>query len=281
MTRKLLAIILTVSMLLCMLSSCASPQKSTTISVQVDSQNLDIVVEETEKRRSASTTYEGVPMKCEHWLDTDEYWLYLEEEPIKLKVNTLDNEVIEVFTVDEWKESKDDVIGQFVLTTSLMVPGFITAAKILIGISIGVVVTQTIYLSANALGNVIGGIRYNTNTYYRYRQVDISAADAIRFGRLSKYNTCYNAYLSGNTVMIGQEITEWQAINRMKNGYDIFATSAYVAGRVANAAATYKGVFNSGSSHSAHRDGEYPHYHAFGRRWYKNRNHSPHAWYPF
>ena len=141
--------------------------------------------------------------------------------------------------------------------------------------------TATICVSANALGNVIGGIKNNTKTYYRYREYDATAADAIRFGRMKKYNTCYKAYLSGNTVMIGQEITEWEAIMRMTNGYDIFATSAYVAGRVANSAATYKGVFNSGEPHAAHRDGEYPHYHAFGRRWYKNRAHSPHAWYPF
>lgn len=282
MSRKLLAILLAVSLLLCMLSGCTSKQNATTtISVEVEDTDLDIVVEETEKKKTASTTYEGVPMKCEHLFDTDEYWLYLEEKPIKLKVNTLDDGTIEVFTTSEWKEVNDEVVGQFVLTASMMVPGFITAAKLLIGITIGVTVTKTICLSANALGNVIGGIRSNSNTYHRYRQVDITAADAIRFGKASKYNTCYVAYLSGNTVMIGQEITEWQAINRMKNGYDIFATSAYVAGRVANAAATYKGVFNSGEAHAAHRDGEYPHYHAFGRRWYKNVNHSPHAWYPF
>ena len=157
MSRKLLAILLAVSLLLCMLSGCTGKQNATTtMSVKVEDTDLDIVVEETEKKKTASTTYEGVPMKCEHLLDTDEYWLYLEEKPIKLTVNTLDDGTIEVFTTSEWKEVNNEVVGQFVLTASMVVPGFITAAKLLIGITIGVTVTKTICLSANALGNVIG-----------------------------------------------------------------------------------------------------------------------------
>ena len=247
--------------------------------LQID--GYDISLEESREKRTASTTVEGVAMKCEYLIDTNEYWLYLDDEPIKLRVNTLENGNVEVFTSEEWTEKNDEVIGQFVLTLSFAVPALIAAAKALVCAVACVAVTATICVSADALGNVIGGIKNNTKTYYRYREYDVTAADAIRFGRMKKINTCYKAYLSGNTVMIGQEITEWEAIMRMTNGYDIFATSAYVAGRVANSAATYRGVFNSGEAHAAHRDGEYPHYHAFGRRWYKNRAHSPHAWYPF
>lgn len=279
MARKFLVIILTICMVFCMFSGFESTNNST---IEMDVDGYDISIEETPVKRVASTIVEGVPMKCEHIFDTDEYCLYLQEDPIQLKVNALENGTIEVFTTEEWDESQEDkVIGQAVLTLSLAAPAAISAAKALICAAAGLAITKCISVSADALGNVIGGIRYNTTTYYRYRYVSISAADAIRFGRMNRYNTCYIAYLSGNTVMIGSEISEWQAINRMKNGYDIFGTSAYVAGRVANAAATYRGVFYSGEPHDGHRDGQYPHYHAFGRRWYKDRTHSPHAWYPF
>lgn len=278
MTRKFIALLLVISLLFCMFPGCAK-ENSTITEMQID--GYDISLEENREKRTASTIVEGIAMKCEYLIDTNEYWLYLDDEPIKLRVNTLENGDVEVFASEEWTESSDEVIGQFALTLSFAVPALIAAAKALVCAVACVAATATICVSANALGNVIGGIKNNTKTYYRYREYDATAADAIRFGRMKKYNTCYKAYLSGNTVMIGQEITEWEAIMRMTNGYDIFATSAYVAGRVANSAATYKGVFNSGEAHAAHRDGEYPHYHAFGRRWYKNRAHSPHAWYPF
>lgn len=278
MTRKFIALLLVISLLFCMFPGCAK-ENSTITEMQID--GYDISLEENREKRTASTIVEGIAMKCEYLIDTNEYWLYLDDEPIKLRVNTLENGDVEVFASEEWTESSNEVIGQFALTLSFAVPALIAAAKALVCAVACVAATATICVSANALGNVIGGIKNNTKTYYRYREYDATAADAIRFGRMKKYNTCYKAYLSGNTVMIGQEITEWEAIMRMTNGYDIFATSAYVAGRVANSAATYKGVFNSGEAHAAHRDGEYPHYHAFGRRWYKNRAHSPHAWYPF
>lgn len=278
MTRKFIALLLVISLLFCMFPGCAK-ENSTITEMQID--GYDISLEENREKRTASTTVEGIAMKCEYLIDTNEYWLYLDDEPIKLRVNTLENGDVEVFASEEWTESSDEVIGQFALTLSFAVPALIAAAKALVCAVACVAATATICVSANALGNVIGGIKNNTKTYYRYREYDATAADAIRFGRMKKYNTCYKAYLSGNTVMIGQEITEWEAVMRMTNGYDIFATSAYVAGRVANSAATYRGVFNSGEAHAAHRDGEYPHYHAFGRRWYKNRAHSPHAWYPF
>ena len=282
MKRKLLAILLTVSMLFCMLSGCASKQKTTTVmSVRVENTDLDIVVEETETRKTASTTYEGVPMKCEHLFDTDEYWLYLEEEPIKLKVNTLDNGTIEVFTTNEWNEANDEVVGQFVLTASLMVPGFIAAAKTLIGITIGVVVTKYICFSANALGNVIGGIRSSSSTYYRYRHVDITAADAIRFGRMTRYNTYYIAYLSGNTVMIGREINQWTAVYRLKNGYDVFATNDYSAFRATYQAAVWTGKGGIIKHTYETSDGYYPHYHPVGRKWVNNPMSYPQCWYPF
>ena len=278
MTRKFIALLLVISLLFCMFPGCAK-ENSTITEMQID--GYDISLEENREKRTASTIVEGIAMKCEYLIDTNEYWLYLDDEPIILRVNTLENGDVEVFASEEWTESSNEVIGQFALTLSFAVPALIAAAKALVCAVACVAATATICVSANALGNVIGGIKNNTKTYYRYREYDATAADAIRFGRMKKYNTCYKAYLSGNTVMIGQEITEWEAIMRMTNGYDIFATSAYVAGRVANSAATYKGVFNSGEAHAAHRDGEYPHYHAFGRRWYKNRAHSPHAWYPF
>lgn len=278
MTRKFIAFLLVISLLFCMAPGCAKID-STITEMQID--GYDISLEETREKRTASTIVEGIAMKCEYLLDTNEYWLYLEEEPIKLKVNTLKNGDVEVFTADEWTGTTNEVLGQFALTLSLAVPAFIAAAKALVCAVACVAVTASVCVSANALGNVIGGIRNSTKTYYRYREYDIAAADAIRLGKMRKYNTCYKAYLSGDTVMVGQEISEWEAINRMKNGYDIFATSAYVAGRVANSAATYRGAFYSGEPHSNVAEGKYPHYHAFGRKWYKNRIFAPHAWYPY
>ena len=141
--------------------------------------------------------------------------------------------------------------------------------------------TENVAASADAIGTVISGVRYNTSTYSRYRTIDVDAATAIRFGRMNKYNAYYEAYLKGNTVMISRQISQYQAVWRMETGRDVFATSAYAAGWVATQAATVNGVFASGNPHSSHKDGGYPHYHAYGRRWVNNSLHSPHAWYPY
>ena len=281
MTRKLIALLLVVSMLFCMFSSCASKQE-TVKTTNVEVSGFDITVSESSTKREASTTVEGVPLKCERIYDTNEYWLYLNEEPIQLDIVAYEDR-IEVCLLEERVDVdyEDKVVGQYVLTLSLATPAFISAAKALICTLCGVAATATVSITADALGNVIGGVRYNKSSYYAYRTVDITAADAIRMGRMRKYNAYYEAYLEGNTVWISKEINEWTAIRRLERGYDVFATSAFAAGWVAMQASTIKSRFYAGEPHSADAEGKYPHYHAYGRKWINDSRFAPHAWYPF
>lgn len=280
MARKLVALALVVSMIFCMFAGCSSTQeKGTTKTVQMSDLNISVV--ETESKREASTTVEGVLLKCEHYFETDEYWLYLEEEPIHLNVSTLDDR-IEVYMADEAvADYEEGVVGQLVLTLSLATPTFIAAAKALLAIAAGYTATTAVCVSADALGTVIGGIRSNSKVYTRLRTIDVSAADAIRFGRMRKTNTYYEAYLSGNTVMVSREISRWEATMRLQQGYDVFASSEFAAIYVCLAATTNNNRGKGLIHHTTDNEGYYPHYHPLGRHWYKNYNSAPHCWYPY
>lgn len=280
MTRKLVALLLVVSMVFCMFSGCASTQEIvTTTTVEVD--GYDITVKESNTKREATTTVEGVPITCEHTLDSDEYWLHLSDVSYELDVQILEDG-IEVKFKDEVTNVyyEDVVVGQS-LTLAFAVPSFIEAGKWLIALAAGYTTIQGIAISADALGDTIRAVRNSSSTYRKARTIDIDAATAIRFGKMNKYNAYYEAYLKGNTVFISKQITQYQAVWRLENGRDVFATSAYAAGWVATKAATVRGVFASGNPHSSHADGGYPHYHAYGRRWVNNSLHSPHDWYPY
>lgn len=276
MTRKLISLALVVSMLVCAFTGLVS-NKAVTTTITVDGYN--VTIQETEDTRTTCTTVEGIPMKCERNLSTDEYWLYINENsPIQLEVEQLDDAHIAITEVNNMFSSNIEVVGQFVLTLSLAVPTFIAAAKILICTAASVTLTASICISADAIGNVIGGIRSNTFTYYRYRLVDIDAATAIRTGKVRKYNTYYEAYLCNNKVFIGQEISRWGAVSRLECGYDVFATSAFAARFACMQASTRKGT---PTNHQSSGEGYYPHYHPLGRRWVNNRNYAPHCWYPY
>lgn len=278
MTRKLIALFLVVSMVFCMFSGCASTQEIvTTTTVEVD--GYDITVKESNTEREATSTVEGVPITCEHIFETQEYWLYINEEPIKLGVTILEDglEVCLASEID-MNSLEESVVAQSALVASIAVPSFMELAKYLIAISVLGYAADNVAVSADALGDVISGIRYNTKTYYRYRTIDISAADAIRFGKMNKSNAYYEAYLKGNTVFISRQINKTNAVWRLKNGYDVFATSDYAAFSATYQAAVWTG--NGGIIKHTYSPEQYPHYHPVGRKWVNNPSSYPHCWYP-
>lgn len=280
MTRKLVSFMLVVSMMFCIFTFGVNSKAIATTTIHAD--GYDVIVTETANHRTSSTVVDGIPMQCKRNLETDEYWLYINEnDPIQLQVETLNDNVIAISEIGKGNEiANHEVVGQYVLTLSLAVPAFIEAAKVLICTAACVTLTKTIIISANSIGNVIGGIRSSTNTYNRYRAVDIDAATAIRYGVRNQYNTYYEAYLRNNTVYIGIEISQWGAISRLERGYDVFATSAFAACYACTRAAI-PGARGTTIHHTDSREGYYPHYHALGRRWVNNRNYAPHCWYPY
>ena len=277
MARKLVALFLVVSMICCMFAGCASKQEYTTTKT-FEADGYDITIKETENKRETTTTVEGIPIICEHMLDSDEYWLHLSDVSYELDVQVVEDCIEVKFKDDVASDDYENVVVGQSMTLAIAVPSFIEAAKWLIATAAGYYTIQGLVISADALGTTIRGVRNNSNTYRVARSIDIDAATAIRFGRMRKYNTYYVAKLSGNTVMIGQEISEWAAVSRLERGYDVFATSAFAAGWVAMKASV---GYNIGTPHSAHEEGGYPHYHALGRKWINNKLHSPHAWYPY
>lgn len=179
MTRKLVALFLVASMLFCMFTGCVSKQETIT-TVEVD--GYDITVKETKNKREASATVEGVSLSCEHIFDTQEYWMYINEEPIELEVTVLEDG-IEVYLADEMDTDNLDelVIPQAVLTLSIATPSFITLAKYLFSIVAIGYATDKIVASADSIGTVIRGVRSDTKTYKKYRTIDMSVADALPF----------------------------------------------------------------------------------------------------
>lgn len=200
-------------------------------------------------------------------------------EPIELGVTILEDG-LEVYLSSEIEKNnlEENVVAQTALALSIAAPSFIEAAKYLLAISILGYYTENIAASADAIGTVISGVRYNTSTYSRYRTIDVDAATAIRFGRMNKYNAYYEAYLKGNTVMISRQISQYQAVWRLETGRDVFATSAFAASYACLQASTTRGTL---PNHTDNREGYYPHYHPLGRRWINNSNYAPHCWYPY
>ena len=136
MARKLVALLLVVSMAFCMFAGCANiPEIVTTTTVEVD--GYDIIVKETNTKREASTTVEGIPITCENIFDTQECWLYISEEPIELAVTILEDG-LEVYLASELTEDnlEERVVAQSALVLSIATPSLINAAKYLIAISI-------------------------------------------------------------------------------------------------------------------------------------------------
>lgn len=291
MIRKFVAVLLAVTMIICMLASCASTKEQKNTEVETteftttteDGTELNVVVTQTSVKREAFTTVEGIPMKCEHFFNDNETWLYFNDQD-PMQINVVQNEEkIEVFWLNNGSSTdiEETVVGQYVLTLSLAVPSMIAAAKTIICVAVGVATTASVLIAADLYGNVIGGIRYSSSSYYMYQDIDAEAAYAIRYGRLSPYNTVYTAELSGNTVMIGYEISEWMAVNRLKNGYDVFATTPFAAAYVCAKAATLKNIGKNPTFHRVAEEGYYPHFHPLGRHWYKNYNYAPHCWFPY
>ena len=88
----------------------------------------------------------------------------------------------------------------------------------------------------------------------------------------------YEAYLYNNHIMIGNQISFSAAVKRLKNGYDVFASSLTAALGVSKKAST-----NGRVKFDAYHKGEgfmCPHYHPLGRKWIINRRHMPHCWFP-
>ncbi len=282
MTRKLIALLLVISLSFCMISGCSGNQQELATNTTVEVDGYDISVKETNTKREATTTVEGVPLTCEHIFDTKECLLYINEEPIELEV-TIVNDGIEVCLASELEQNNlnEAVVAQSALVASIAAPSFITAAKYLMAISILGYASKNVAASADAIGNVISGVRYNKRTYNRYRTIDISAADAIRFGKMRKSNTYYEAYLKGNTVFISREITQYEAIWRLQSGRDVFSTSNFAAQYACVRASTNAFRGKPVTYHSSSGEGYYPHYHPLGRRWVNDSRYAPHCWFPY
>lgn len=279
MTRKLVALLLVVSMVFCMFAGCANKQELVTTST-VEVNGYNITIKESMAKRESSSTLDGVTVKCEYVFEQQEYWLYINEEPLKLGVTIVDDG-LEVSLANEIDigDIENSVVAQMALVASISSPLFIDLSKNLVAIAVLGYVTSKISVSLDTIGGIISGVRTNSKTYYHYRTIDIAAADAIRFGKIDRsIDAYYEAYLKGNTVFISKSISQYQAVWRLKNGYDVFAISDYAA-----LSATYKAAVwpeNGGIIKHTYSSEQYPHYHPVGRKWINNPSSYPHCWYP-
>ena len=282
MARRWISILLVVVFIFGTCTSCSVVQSQEIVTV-LNVEGVEVLYKQSPEKREASTTVEGIPIVCEYYPETEECTLRVDDETIPVHIVEHEDR-LEVFLEEEYLSNYDEkVVGQMALTMTLAIPAFLFCAMILLTLTYSTSKRKKTYISLDALGRVISGIRSSVQTFKKYRVKDADAATAIRTGKLRKYNTYYPAYLSGRAVMVcvWSEISEGAAVTRLVNGLDVFSSSDYAACWAAvKAAPTSRHKASASVPHSAHDEGYYPHYHAEGRKWVNNPQFSPHAWFP-
>lgn len=281
MTRRWISMILVIVFVLGTCTSCSLARYQETVTV-MDVEGVEVIYKESASKREATAIVEGIPVLCEYYPNTDECNLFIDDEPIPVHIVEHEDR-IEVFLEEEYLSNyEDQVVGQLALTLTYAIPKLLFCAMVLLTLTYSASKRKRTYISADALAKVINGVRNSVQTFKKYFVKEADAATAIRTGRLTKTNAYYPAYLSGRAVMVcvANEITNWEAVTRLQNGYDVFATTAYAACWAAVKAATEKSKAYAAIPHTSHDEGYYPHYHAAGRRWVNNPRYFPHAWFP-
>ena len=226
-----------------------------------------------------STEIEGLRISCKYLKNTNDYFLYLEDEQYKLDVLIEGNNIL--FDIHKDTTSNNNMVyGQSVTLISLgaLAPEIITAIE---GCIIGVVsaagVTGVTYVSVGLLEKI--------TTSNKIQNINVSAANAAVSAATSgvTVKTEYdNSYFEAkinvdDTVYIGRLLTYKDALYRLRSGYDIFAIDEVKACFLAQVASPLKQV--KGPEIHKGKGMRYSHYHPKGIEWYRDKKHYPHVWY--
>lgn len=255
------------------------------ISTELGINNTEPIITEEGDIITSQLEADGVEVKCVHNKALEEYYLYLDEEEFKLDVEVEDGKVYVCLDSQETLDASI-VKGQSGLLAALvgyLTPQMITAIKAVIVTVLAYSTADLVYMSVELMNSVVKQVRAGSLTYSKSRSRSIPyvrALDTIKYARRSNTTYYYPAIVAtnGQVMISSQSISFAQAKLRLINGMDVFASTQWAA-RSVTKAASVNGRVKGPDYHWGEGD-RYVHYHPYGRKWIKNRNHMPHCWYP-
>lgn len=264
----------------------ALPLKATQeISTELGMNNSEPIVTEEGDIITSQLEADGVEIKCVHNKALEEYYLYLDEEEFKLDIEFEDGNV---YVYLDSQEILDTTVvkGQSELLAALagyLTPQMVIAIKTVIVTLMAYGTAGLVYISTDLMTSVVKQVKSGSLTYSKSKSRSIPyvrAIDTIKYAKKSNATYYYPAMVASNgQVMISsQSISFAQAKLRLINGMDVFASTQWAAKSVTDAASV-NGRAKGPEYHWGDGD-RYIHYHPYGRKWIKNRNHMPHCWYP-
>lgn len=281
MSRKILAVLLAIVMMVVMIPTTAFTQTEET---------AEPTIIETSGKVMAKQEVDGCVVQYEYIKETEKSYLSIADEQYKLNVQTVND----VFLVSMSSETENiyetKVVAQ--ATTATIAVGFCTvavvyAAKDVIVAGLSKVVqasASAIEIAADSIANTINKIRTNKITSRNVtaassakRKAAVAAITKIKKAKKNNKDYYFSARLVDGTVYMGKEISYSQAVSRLRSGLDVFASGQQAAQKAAKAASPRKRAAPHGSHYTG--DGHFPHFHATGVKWKNNSRHEPHCWY--
>lgn len=274
MFRKTLSLILTLAMLLGIVLIPCNAKKS--------SEETHITEDAT--RVSSQMEIDGSIVRCTYEKNTSEYNLYLDDVKYDLNVDMYDGCAMVYLAGEEQTDYNKQVVGQsaaaIALSAGYWAPAIVAAAKIVIASVVAATLAVVTYYSAELIATTINGVKTRSITKSDLRAKTKTATRALELVKTAKKDNkryYYAAYLYKDMVMLGNQISYSAAVNRLKKGYDVFA-SDYNGARLAamSASPKYQAKFENAHNGSGDR---FPHFHPIGVKWVKNPTKRPHCWF--
>lgn len=285
MLRKILAFLLSMIMLIVGIPISANVKTEET-------PTTDTTIIETSDRVVAKQEVIDCTVQYEYLKETEENFLSISGECYMLDVQTTDDAILVSITDEAENVYNTKVVAQAVGTSTVAIGVFtatvVYAAKdiIVAGLTAAIELgSKAIEVAADSITRTINNVRAKALTRANVtvqtnseRKVTTAAITKIQKAKKDNKDYYFSARLVNGTVYISKQISYEQAVQRLRTGYDVFASSAKAAEKVAKKASPKK----KGTPHGSHYtgDGYYPHYHPTGVKWKYNTKHQPHCWYP-
>jgi len=275
MLRKILACVLTFAILF----------GNIVLLNNVKKDSNEILTTTNERFVTSEVEVDGSNVKCSYEKDTDNYYLYLDDVEYELNVDMYDGCAMVYMSHESSTTNTNEFIAQsataLTLTAAYWSPKIIAAAKVVISSVIKITLAVAAYYSAELIATTINDVKIGELTKRDLKTKAKTATKAIDLIKTAKRDNnayYYEAYLYKNQVMIGRQISFYEAVKRLENGCDVFASNLNAALGAAKKASTIGQVkfdpYHRGKGFM------FPHYHPRGRTWIKDSTSMPHCWFP-
>ena len=279
--RKKGSVFVSMLLILTMLTSMMIMPASAETSSYSDDTKLDNNV----KVISAEEIVDGTVVKCSFDKTNKEYTLSLDNNKYPLKVDIIDEYAYVTFDDStEHPNEPEMVVAQSAVAVALTysapywAPAVVAAAKVVIAkVLIATAAIVGTYYSVDAIATTITNVKQNSISKSKAKTKEGTKAIAtIQAAPKTKNHYYFSAELYNGNVVIGNPVSYNEAVNRLKSGRDVFASSMSAA-RNAASAATKMGIRYD----LPHQGGGkyYHHFHPRGIKHYKTKFDEPHCWF--